>query len=135
MESQEDKSMQTPENHQQTSIEEKLVSFEAKEDSNIVTPVSENKSMENEEESKNVFTDLSKNNNSTGYFYTNNNTDEQSFEGIFDENDKEYTVKAFVVTPEMTKNSIIFRGVTTKAINFFRADEILFICLYPSLFQ
>ena len=29
------------------------------------------------------------------------------------------TVKAFVVTPKMTKNSIIFRGgVTTKAINF-----------------
>ena len=31
-----------------------------------------------------------------------------------------YTVKAFVVTPKMTKNSKIFlRGVTTKAIIFF----------------
>ena len=28
------------------------------------------------------------------------------------------TVKAFVVAPKMTKNSIIFRGVTTKAIKF-----------------
>ena len=41
------------------------------------------------------------------------------------------TVKAFVVTPpKMTQNSIIFReGVTTKAINFFIADENLFVCI------
>ena len=39
------------------------------------------------------------------------------------------TVKAFVVTPKMTKNSIIFKGVTTKAIKFSIADENLFVCI------
>ena len=29
----------------------------------------------------------------------------------------------------MTKNSIIFRGVTTKAIKFSIADENLFVCI------
>ena len=46
-----------------------------------------------------------------------------------------YTVKAFVVTPpKMTKNSIIFRGVTTKAIKFSIADENLFVCILIYLF-
>ena len=37
------------------------------------------------------------------------------------------TVKAFVVTPEMTKNSIIFRGGYDKGYKIFIAEEILFI--------
>ena len=45
------------------------------------------------------------------------------------------TVKAFVVTPKMTKNSIIFRGVTTKVIKIFIADEILFVCNLIYLFE
>ena len=39
------------------------------------------------------------------------------------------TVKAFVVTPKMTKNSIIFSGVTIKGYKIFIADEDLFVCI------
>ena len=40
------------------------------------------------------------------------------------------TVKAFVVTPKMTKNSIILRGgVTTKAIKIFYSRWIFIICI------
>ena len=52
MNSREDKSMSTPGDEKPASIEEKLVSFEAKDDSCIITPGSDNKSMQNEEESK-----------------------------------------------------------------------------------
>lgn len=52
MDNRDDKNMSTPGNDKPASIEEKLVSFEAKEDSCIVTPGSDNKSMQNEEESK-----------------------------------------------------------------------------------
>ena len=37
-----------------------------------------------------------------------------------------YTVKAFVVTPKMTKNSIIFRGSYDKGYQIFITDENLF---------
>ena len=40
-----------------------------------------------------------------------------------------YTVKAFVVTPKMTKNSIIFRGGYYKGYKIFIADENLFVCI------
>ena len=49
--------------------------------------------------------------------------------GIFSRSGKSNTstVKAFVVTPKMTKNSIIFRGDYYKGYKFFIADVILFI--------
>ena len=40
-----------------------------------------------------------------------------------------YTVKAFVVTPLMTKNSIAFIGGYDKDNKFFIADENLFACI------
>ena len=39
------------------------------------------------------------------------------------------TVKAFVVTSLMTKNSIIFIGGYDKGYKNFRADEILLVCI------
>ena len=60
----------------------------------------------------------------------------------FDVQELQYriTVKAFVVTPKMTKNSIIFRGGYDKGYKFFIADEHLFVCilifcLHPNKFQ
>ena len=43
------------------------------------------------------------------------------------------TVKAFVVTPKITKNSIILRGGYDKGYKFFYS-QWKFICLYPNLF-
>ena len=43
------------------------------------------------------------------------------------------TVKAFVVTPKMTKNSIIFRGGYDKGYKIIIKNENYF-CLYPNLF-
>ena len=39
------------------------------------------------------------------------------------------TVKAFVVTPKMAKNSIILRGGYYKGYKNFIADENLFVCI------
>ena len=39
------------------------------------------------------------------------------------------TVKAFVVTPKMSKNSIIFRGGYDKGYKIFIADKNLFVCI------
>ena len=39
------------------------------------------------------------------------------------------TVKAFVVTPKMTKNSIIFRAGNYKGYKIFIADKNLFVCI------
>ena len=47
---------------------------------------------------------------------------------------KKFTVKAFVVTPKMTKNSIIFRGGYDKGYKIFIADENLFVCILIYLF-
>ena len=44
------------------------------------------------------------------------------------------TVKAFVVTPKMTKNSTIFRGGYDKGYKIFIADENLFVCILIYLF-
>ena len=38
------------------------------------------------------------------------------------------TVKDFVVTPKMTKNSKIFRGGYDKGYKIFIADKNLFVC-------
>ena len=40
-----------------------------------------------------------------------------------------FTVKAFVVTPKMTKKSIIFRGGYDKGYKNFIADENLFVSI------
>ena len=40
-----------------------------------------------------------------------------------------YTVKVFVVTPLMTKNSIFFKGGYDKGYKLFIADENLFVCI------
>ena len=45
-----------------------------------------------------------------------------------------YNVKAFVVTPKMTKKSIILIGVTTKDIKISIADENLFVHILIYLF-
>ena len=44
------------------------------------------------------------------------------------------TVKAFVVTPQMTKNSIIFRGGYNKGYKISMADENLFVCILIYLY-
>ena len=45
-----------------------------------------------------------------------------------------FTVKAFVVTPKMTKNSIIFRGSYDKGYKIFIADKNLFVFILIYLF-
>ena len=47
---------------------------------------------------------------------------------------KTFTAKAFVVTPKMTKNFIIFRGGYDKGYKNFIADEILFVRILIYLF-
>ena len=47
---------------------------------------------------------------------------------------KQITVKAFVVTPKMTKKSIIFIGGYDKGYKIVIADENLCF-LYPKVFQ
>ena len=44
------------------------------------------------------------------------------------------TVKAFVVTPKMTKKSIIFRGGYYKGYKIFIGDKNLFVCILIYLF-
>ena len=44
-----------------------------------------------------------------------------------------FTVKAFVLTPKMTKNSIIFRGGYDKGYKNFIADENLWVLIDPPI--
>ena len=48
---------------------------------------------------------------------------------VLHERFRKITVKAFVVTPKMTQNSIIFRGGYDKGYKIFIADENLFVCI------
>ena len=47
---------------------------------------------------------------------------------------KEFTVKAFVVTPKMTKNFITLRWGYDKGYKKFIADENLFVCILIYLY-
>lgn len=84
-----------------------------------------------------VLSNSSKANNSSGFSFVKSNTDEQSIEGLFDENDKEYSTvyfhsyaaynQKFIVPSKYKLLKVLGKGsygVVCKAINKENNEEL-----------